>query len=163
MVFPFQKCKAALLMLLHSTEMVEPVSHHRLHLVFFEYQFELGKWTHVNYVQSRLNCFFAMRSLERLSLVYMMENSNLFCIAGRPRGLLDAPAAVLLEFYLGLCLSWILIWRRVRKIMIQFLLLLFIQLLLLLFPNIKPELFYWDGIGWFSTTDLDTSKHLRFL
>ena len=32
-VFPFQKWKAALLMILHSTEMVEPVSHLRLHLV----------------------------------------------------------------------------------------------------------------------------------
>lgn len=115
------------------------------------------------FVQSLLNCFFAMQSLERLRLVSVVEKSKRFCIVCRPRGLLDAHAAVLLEFYFGLCLSWTLIWWRVRKIMIQFLLLLFIQFLLLLFPYIKPELFYWDGVGWFSTTDLDASKHLGFL
>jgi hypothetical protein len=98
-------------------------------------------------VQSLLKLFFAMQSLERLSLVSMVEKSKRLCIVCRPRGLLDAPAAVLLEFYFGPCLSWTLMWWRVRKIMIQFLLLLFIQFLLLLFPNIKPELFYGDGVG----------------
>lgn len=67
------------------------------------------------FVQSLLNCFFAMQSVERLRLVSVVEKSKRFCIVCRPRGLLDAHAAVLLEFYFGLCLSWTLIWWREKN------------------------------------------------
>jgi hypothetical protein len=56
-----------------------------------------------------------MQSLERLRLVSVVEKSKLLCIVCRPRGLLDAHAAVLLEFYFGLCLSWTLIWWREKN------------------------------------------------